>query len=97
MTSITIHALNTLTPEDLDHGADYIKKDLLKQIDQYGLTEYAIVQVDLDWTYSQALLDAGPQSDEGRYLRYFLLGKTEQVPEFRWYELYWDGFLEEAA
>lgn len=60
------------------------------------LTEYAIVQVDLDWTYSQAQLEAGPQLGEGRYLRYFLLGKTEKIPEFRWYELYWDDFLEEA-
>ncbi len=96
MTSITIHALNTLTPEDLDHTAAYVKEDLLEHIDQYALTEYAIVQADLDWTYSQALLDAGPQLGEGRYLRYFLLGKTEETPEFRWYELYWDDFLESA-
>lgn len=96
MTSITIHALNTLTPEDLDHTAAYVKEDLLEHIDQYALNEYAIVQADLDWTYSQALLDAGPQLGEGRYLRYFLLGKTEETPEFRWYELYWDDFLESA-
>ena len=96
MTSITIHALNTLAPEDLDHAAAYAKEDLLKQIDQYALTEYAVVQADLDWTYSQAALEAGPQLDEGRYLRYFLLGKTEETPEFRWYELYWDDFLESA-
>ena len=96
MTSITLHALNTLTYEDLEHTAAYVKEDLLKQIDQSALTEYAIVQVDLDWTYSQAQLEAGPQLGEGRYLRYFLLGKTEKTPEFRWYELYWDDFLEEA-
>lgn len=95
-TSITLHALHTLTYEDLDHTAAYVKEDLLKQIDQFALTEYAIVQVDLDWTYSQALQEAGPQLGEGRYLRYFLLGKTEQTPEFRWYELYWDDFLEET-
>lgn len=96
MTSITIHALNTLTPEDLDFAADYIKEDILERIDQFSLTEYAIVQVDLDWTYSPAMLEAGPQLDEGRYLRYFLLGKTEETPEFRWYELYWDDFLVSA-
>ena len=96
MTSITIHALNTLTPEDLDFAADYIKEDILERIDQFSLTEYAIVQVDLDWTYSQAMLEAGPQLDEGRYLRYFLLGKTEETTEFRWYELYWDDFLVSA-
>lgn len=96
MTSITIHALNTLTPEDLDFAADYIKEDILERIDQFSLTEYAIVQVDLNWTYSQAMLEAGPQLDEGRYLRYFLLGKTEETPEFRWYELYWDDFLVSA-
>lgn len=96
MTSVTIHALNTLTPEDLDFVADYAKEDLLESINQYALTEYAIVQADLDWTYSQAWLDAGPQVGNGRYMRYFLLGKTEETPEFRWYELYWEGFMEEA-
>lgn len=96
MTSVTIHALNTLTPEDLDFVADYAKEDLLEDINQYALTEYAIVQADLDWTYSQAWLDAGPQVGNGRYMRYFLLGKTEGTPEFRWYELYWEGFMEAA-
>lgn len=96
MTSVTIHALNTLTPEDLDFVADYAKEDLLEDINQYALTEYAIVQADLDWTYSQAWLDAGPQVGNGRYMRYFLLGKTEETPEFRWYELYWEGFMEAA-
>ena len=96
MTSVTIHALNTLTPEDLDFVADYAKEDLLEDINQYVLTEYAIVQADLDWTYSQAWLDAGPQVGNGRYMRYFLLGKTEETPEFRWYELYWEGFMEAA-
>ena len=96
MTSVTIHALNTLTPEALDFVADYAKEDLLESINQYALTEYAIVQADLDWTYSQAWLDAGPQVGNGRYMRYFLLGKTEETPEFRWYELYWEGFMEEA-
>lgn len=96
MTSVTIHAFNTLTPEDLDFVADYAKEDLLEDINQYALTEYAIVQADLDWTYSQACLDAGPQVGNGRYMRYFLLGKTEETPEFRWYELYWEGFMEEA-
>lgn len=96
MTSVTIHALNTLTPEDLDFVADYAKEDLLEDINQYALTEYAIVQADLDWTYSQAWLDAGPQVGNGRYMRYFLLGKTEETSEFRWYELYWEGFMEAA-
>ena len=96
MTSVTIHALNTLTPEDLDFVADYAKEDLLEDINQYALTEYAIVQADLDWTFSQAWLDAGPQVGNGRYMRYFLLGKTEETPEFRWYELYWEGFMEAA-
>ncbi len=96
MTSVTIHAFNTLTPEDLDFVADYAKEDLLEDINQHALTEYAIVQADLDWTFSQAWLDAGPQVGNGRYMRYFLLGKTEETPEFRWYELYWEGFMEEA-
>lgn len=96
LTSITLHSLDTLTFEELDHATDSSKDHLLEHIDKYALTEYAIVQADLDWTYSQAMLEAGPQSDEGRYLRYFLLGKTEETPEFLWYELYWDDFLESA-
>lgn len=93
MTEVVLHRLTTLTREDLDRVQEHCRESILELLDTYDLTEYAVVEADLDWKYSEAALEAGPQLDEGRYLRYFLLARTENVPEYRYYELFWDDFL----
>ena len=93
MTEVVLHRLTTLTREDLNRVQEHCKENILELLDTYDLTEYAVVEADLDWKYSEAALEAGPQLDEGRYLRYFLLARTENVPEYRYYELFWDDFL----
>ena len=74
----------------------YDKEDLQNKQNTFHFTEYAIVEADVSWKYSEAYLQQGPQLEEGRYLRYYLLAKTPEVPEYKWYELYWDDFLEPA-
>ncbi|MBS7219182.1 MAG: hypothetical protein KH028_07155 [Oscillospiraceae bacterium] len=93
MTEVVLHRLTTLTREDLNRVQEHCKENILELLDTYDLTEYAVVEADLDWKYSEAAMEAGPQLDEGRYLRYFLLARTENVPEYRYYELFWDDFL----
>ena len=94
MTEYTLHALNTLTRDDLAQVSPYDKEDLQNKQNTFHFTEYAIVEADVSWKYSEAYLQQGPQLEEGRYLRYYLLAKTPEVPEYKWYELYWDDFLE---
>lgn len=96
MTEYTLHALNTLTRDDLAQVSQYGREDLQNRLNTYDFTEYAVVEADVSWKYSEAYFQLGPQLEEGRYLRYYLLAKTQDVPEYKWYELYWDDFLENA-
>ena len=90
---ITIHEICTFSLEDFDLIGASSKRDIVECIIQYQLTEYAIVEVDLTWYYNDLLKEAGPQLDEGRYQRYFLVGKTAEAEEFKIYEFYWDEYF----
>ncbi len=91
MTSYTIHALGTLTAKEIN--AVFAPDILLRDIQQNALTEYAVVSLDIDWVSNEARLAAGPQLDDGRYTRYYLLGKTADSDAWLLSEVYWEDFL----
>ncbi|MEF9866371.1 MAG: hypothetical protein RR814_07995 [Oscillospiraceae bacterium] len=93
MSEYNIHKLTILTADDLATISDFSKQDIIKKIDTYGFTEYAIVQADVSWKHNKASLANGPQIGDGRYMRYYLLATTTNVSEFKIYEVYWEDFI----
>ena len=95
---VAIHEFDTLTKEDFEPGSKYVSdsKQSFEFVDQvnyfkdiYGLTEYAVVYVDLSWQWSEKALSMGPQLDNGRYERLYLVGKTGEDDAWKIYECFW--------
>lgn len=80
----TIHGLETLPQSE-------IPPQIVDQAEALGLGQYAVVQVDVDWTYSDQKLAQGPQLGEGRYFRLFLCG--EKDGQWKIYEIYWEEMM----
>ena len=95
---VTIHNFATMTEEDFTPGGAYFADaersfkfvdtaNFMK--DAYGLTEYAVIYLDLSWKWSEKALSMGPQLDDGRYERIYLVGKTSEDDNWRIYECFW--------
>ncbi|MDD3164468.1 MAG: hypothetical protein PHS97_01260 [Oscillospiraceae bacterium] len=93
MSEYAIHELTTLTVEDLPTISQATKKDILGKIDTFGFTEYAVVQADVSLKHNEASLSQGPQLGDGRYMKYYLIATTTDVPQFKMYEVYWEDFF----
>ena len=96
--NVTIHALDTLSEEDFTPGGKYFSdtKSVFEFVDRvnylkdgHGLTEYAIVYTDLSWQWSEKALSMGPQLDNGRYERLYLVGKLYEYSNWHLYECFW--------
>lgn len=88
-----IYELTTVSVDDVKKADDMSKDELLTDVEDCGLDQYALVKADLSWKYNEAKLEASPQLPEGRYTRYFLLGTVGNDPEIKIYQVYWDEFL----
>ena len=97
-TNVTIHEFDTLTKEDFEPGGKYFadaemsfnfvdQANFLKE--GHGLTEYAIVYLDLSWQWSEKAQSMGPQLGDGRYERLYLVGKTGEDDAWKIYECFW--------
>ena len=93
MEEYVIHSLSLMTAEELARVSDSSAADILEILRGCGLQSYGIVAADLSWKHNQAALAAGPQLEDGRYLRYYLLGTTPGSQDFKIYNVYWEGFL----
>ncbi len=91
MKEYTIHNLSTLTTEYIKNLDPLSKNNILEKIDCFALTQYAIIKLDISWKHNAASLEALPQLDDGRYMRYFLLGTNADTYDFKIYEIYWDS------
>lgn len=89
----TIHEVSVVTVDDFQHTADYFLDDLVDSVEEFGLTAYSVVKVDLTWEYTEAFLTMGSQLDNGRYDRLFLVGKTNDVDDWKIYEVHWGEYV----
>lgn len=98
---IILHDLATLSVEDFAPGGKYVSDskrsfELVDRVnyfkDIHGLTEYAVVYVDLSWQWSEKALSMGPQLGNGRYERLYLVGKTSEDDNWRIYECFWGEY-----
>ena len=90
MTSYTIHDICVLSEEELIH------RSILKELDEYtlkyNLTETALLRVDQSMEHNEKSLSEGSQLGDGRYIRYYLVGKTADAEEYKLYEIYWGEY-----
>ena len=86
---INIHELSVLTKDEVYENYDSFYPDLSKSVYEHNLQQFAIASVDVSFEYSEIMKSRGPQNEEGRYLRYYLIGKTENNDEYKIYEVYW--------
>lgn len=93
----TLHEMHILTPEEVQGAAPADLDLIAREVADSGLTQWTVQAVDLSWTYTDAEQAKGPQLDEGRYQRYFLLGKTDEADSWKIYDFFWETFLPEAS
>ena len=97
MQSYTLHGLHALTADEMARVRAYDRDAILHIVADYGLAEWTLEAVDVEWTYTEAELAKGPQQDAGRYTRYFLAGRTSTDQPWALYELFWEDLLPDAA
>lgn len=94
--SYTLHEMHILPLEEVQ-GAEQRYLDVIAEdVADCGLTQWTVQEVDVSWTYTEAEKAKGPQLDEGRYQRYFLLGKAGDADSWKIYDCFWENFLPEA-
>ena len=91
MSERVLHSLETLPAAAIQSASQHVKDDIAEKLVKHDLAAYAMISVDISWKYNELYASLGPQLEEGRYMRYWLLGKTASDPEYKLYELYWDG------
>lgn len=93
----TIHKLRVIEKSELENLDSWYREELKEDIVEYGFTEYAIVELNISWKYTEEALVLGPQLGDGTYYRYYLVAAVESEPDFRIYEIYWDDFLNNSV
>lgn len=96
MQSYTLHEMHILSPEEVQTANEDDLAIIAQEVEDCGLTQWTVQAVDLSWTYTDAEKAKGPQLDEGRYQRYFLLGKTADADGWKIYDFFWENFLPES-
>ena len=86
---ITIHSLETLTTEEIFTFSEPVQESITDTLETYGLVEYGIVGADFSWILNEALQASAPQRGDGRYLRYYLIGRADLDENFLIYDVYW--------
>lgn len=93
--SYTLHEMDILSLEDVQSAEQRYLDTIAQEVADSNLTQWTVQEVDVSWTYTEAEKAKGPQLDEGRYERYFLLGKTADSDSWKIYDLFWENFIPE--
>lgn len=91
--SYTLHDMDILSLEDVQSAEQRYLDVIAQEVADCGLTQWTVQEVDVSWTYTEAEQAKGPQLDEGRYERYFLLGKAGDADSWKIYDFFWEDFL----
>ena len=91
MKEYVIHELSVLDKNDIKEISNYSKIEIKDRIDKLNLEQYAIVMADLSFKHNEKSLSLSPQLGDGRYIRYYILGKTSESDNFKIYDVYWDN------
>lgn len=91
MKEYVIYELSVLDKNDIKEISNYSKIQIKDKIDKLNLQQYAIVMADLSFKHNEKSLLLSPQLGDGRYIRYYILGKTSESDNFKIYDVYWDN------
>ncbi len=92
MSEYVLHELEVLPAEEVKKGHQHAKDDIAARIAEHDLASYALVSVDHSFKHNELSASMGPQLTDGRYMRYWLLGKAASDTEYKLYEVFWDNF-----
>ena len=88
----TVHQIDTLTPEQYkepksENGSEnpLCYYGIGDEIEQFKLTDYAVIHVKFSWDYSEKMLENGPQWGPGEHERSFLVGKSNDDKNYKIY------------
>lgn len=93
--SYTLHDMDILSLEEVQSAEQRYLDTIAQEVADSNLTQWTVQEVDVSWTYTEAEKAKGPQLDEGRYERYFLLGKTADSDSWKIYDFFWEDFIPE--
>ena len=88
---ILIDEIDLVDKDDLEEISDKNKQDIIKMLNDLEMTEFAIVEAEMDITHNEKSLSMAPQVGNGEVTRYFLLGKKDR--DYKIIEVYWEGFM----
>ena len=81
--SYTLHGLHALTADEMARVRAYDRDAILHIVADYGLAEWTLEAVDVEWTYTEAELAKGPQQDARAVYAVFLAGRTSTDQPWR--------------
>ena len=90
--SVTLHSLTTLPADCLDQVRDERVEEVRGTVEQEGLTDFALVEAEVSWTYTTAAEEQAPQLPAGTYTRTYLVGRTGVDTPLKIYEVTWETF-----
>ena len=88
---ILIDEIELVDRDDLDDITEYNKQDIVETLNNLGVTEFAIVEVEKVIKHNEKALSMAPQTGDGEVRRYYLLGKKDN--DYKIVEVYWEGFM----
>ncbi len=91
MSEYRIHELETLSQDTVLKASDSTKDYILKIQEKCDLAEWAIVKTDVSWKHNPRSLEHA-QLGDGRYTRYYIVGKAQVDSDFKMYEVVWGEY-----
>ena len=88
---ICIDDLELLEKDDLKDISEKNKREIYERLNNLGISEFGIVEVETELKHNEKSLSLAPQVGDGEVTRYYLIGK--KADKYKIFEVYWEGFL----
>ena len=88
---ICIDDLELLEKDDLKDIAKKNKQAISERLNNLGISEFGIVEVETELKHNEKSLSLAPQVGDGEVTRYYLIGK--KTDKYKIFEVYWEDFL----
>lgn len=88
---LLIDEIDLVDIDDLEEISDKNKQDIIKMLNDFEMTWFAIVEVEKVIKHNEKSLSMAPQVGDGKVQRYFLLGKKDN--DYKIIEVYWECFM----
>lgn len=83
--------MELLEKDDLKDISEKNKREIYERLNNLGISEFGIVEVETELKHNEKSLSLAPQVGDGEVTRYYLIGK--KADKYKIFEVYWEGFL----